>query len=462
MMQGNEVLRFLKGLTLVAILAAVILPGMQYFLSSKITLMVNQWIANISPYARVSYENIDIGLRGTINLRNATVDLQFGQQPKLEIQRISLRFPELYDLYQLSLKGDYSLVPESLAVELQGMNLFFLDTPLLEAHFSKRNEQLSTNLTGTCRNNPLFGPVQLKSMGYTPSNLVNLGLRYRFHDFNQTLDLSIDTEIQGLGFTTLGMSIDNVSHLDWETVTRGRFGLKQLSFLYQDDGYINRKVRYCTQGTGVSTAEYIAREASREDRYYAALWGVIPGVSVRDAYQDFLNKPETVSISLEFQSPFILDHNYWGEAVPVVSQRYVSINNREIIAPELTIVPGEMSKKVGDLQAILFSNAEQALTDTHGANSTLQHDQSISLPEEEIDQRAVYVGKHIQYQSVELNSLSEGERRQIRVTLDNGRQYEGFIDSLNENELQLQSPQAGGEIVLPVQLERIAQLEIKM
>ena len=137
MMQGNEVLRFLKGLTLVAILAAVILPGMQYFLSSKITLMVNQWIANISPYARVSYENIDIGLRGTINLRNATVDLQFGQQPKLEIQRISLRFPELYDLYQLSLKGDYSLVPESLAVELQGMNLFFLDTPLLEAFFQE-------------------------------------------------------------------------------------------------------------------------------------------------------------------------------------------------------------------------------------------------------------------------------------------------------------------------------------
>ncbi|WP_066013354.1 hypothetical protein [Endozoicomonas atrinae] len=118
MMQGNEVLRFLKGLTLVAILAAVILPGMKYFLSSKITLMVNQWIANISPYARVSYEIIDIDLSGIIKLRNATVDLQFGQQPKLEIQRISLRFPELYDLYQLALKGDYSLVPESLAVEL--------------------------------------------------------------------------------------------------------------------------------------------------------------------------------------------------------------------------------------------------------------------------------------------------------------------------------------------------------
>ena len=457
-------LRFLKGLTLVTILAAVILPGMKYFLSSKITLMVNQWIANISPYARVSYEIIDIDLSGIIKLRNATVDLQFGQQPKLKIQRISLRFPELYDLYQLALKGDYSLVPASLAVELQGMNLFFLDNPLLEAHFSKRNEQLNTSLTGTCKNHLLLGPAQLKSMGYTPSTLVNLGLQYRFHDFNQTLDVSIDTEIQGFGFTTLGMSIDNVSHLDWQALKTETPGLKQLSFVYQDDGYINRKVRFCTQRSGTSIAEYIAREVSRENQYYAALWGVIPGGSIRDAYQDFLNKPETVSISLEFQSPFLLNRQYWKDSVPVVSQRFVSINNKEIIAPMLTIIPEEMSKKVGDLQAVILSSTEPPEVDGHRENTISEQsdDHPVSLPEEEIDPRAVYVGKHIQYQPVELTSLSAGEMRQIRITLRNGRKYEGFLDSLNEKELQLKSLQAGGELVLPIQLEKISLLEIKM
>ncbi|MBO9482616.1 hypothetical protein J7439_14480 [Salinisphaera sp. G21_0] len=435
-----------------------------YFLSSKITLMVNQWVASLSPYARVSYEQIDIGLGGTIKLHNATIDLPSGQQHRLEIQRISLRFPELYGLYQPALTGDYSLIPQSLTVELQGMNLFFLDYPHLEAHFAKRNESLNTSLPEACHDQFLFGPAQLESMGYTSANLVNLGLRYQFHDFNQTLDLVFESEIQGLGFTTLGLSIDNISHLDRAAFKTETAGLKQLSFWYQDDGYISRKVRFCAQRSGVSTAEYVAREVSRENQYYAALWGVIPGDSIREAYQDFLNNPETVSISLEFQSPFLFNRQYREDDVPVVNQRSVSINNSEIIAPILTIVPGEISKKVAELQAILLSNVELPDVDSRRANPVSEpyDDQSASLPEQEIDLRAVYVGQHIRYQPVKLTSLTEGELRQIRITLSNGRQYEGIINSLSDSELQLKSLQSGGELVLPIKLERIVQLEIKM
>ncbi|ELT98578.1 hypothetical protein CAPTEDRAFT_186622, partial [Capitella teleta] len=329
--------------------------------------MVNQWIANISPYARVSYENIDIDLNGAIKLRNATVDVQYGQQPNLKVQRISIRFPELYDFYHLALKGDYSTVPDSLFVELQGMNLFFLDSPSLEKRYAARNKLLGAHLSGTCKKNLLFGPTQLKSMGYTPSTLLNLGLQYRHHDFNQTLDLSIDTEIQGLGFITLGMSIDNVSNLDWKIVNSDRLGLKQLSFLYQDDGYIHRKVQYCAQRSGVPIEEYIAREVSQDDRYYAMLWGVIPGASIRSAYQQFLYSPQTVSIDLRLQSPFRIDRQYWEEAIPVINQLYVSVNNKEIIAPGLNIIPKDLSEKVEDLQAIL-SHPEQPEKDDQNKN----------------------------------------------------------------------------------------------
>ncbi len=449
-------LRFLKGFTIVAILVAIILPGMRYFLSSKITLMVNQWIANISPYARVSYENIDIDLAGAIKLRNATVDVQYGQQPNLKVQRISIRLPELYDFYQLVLKGDYSLVPDSLAIELQGMNLFFLDSPHLAEHYAARNKLLGAHLSGTCEKNLLFGPTQLKSMGYTPSTLLNFGIQYRFHDFNQTLDLSIDSEIQGLGFITLGMSIDNVSHLDWEIVNSDRLGLKQLSFLYQDDGYIPRRVQYCAQRSGVPTEEYITREASQDDRYYAALWGVIPGASIRSAYQQFLYSPQTISINLGLQSPFRLDRQYWKNAIPVVSQLYVSVNNEEIIAPELNIIPEGLSGKLEDLRAIL-SRPEQPEKVDQNTNNI-----KIASLHEEIDQRAIYVGQHVQYKSVELTSLTTDERRQVKITLSNGRQHEGFIVSLNEKELQLKSLHAGGEVVMPVKLERISLFEIMM
>ncbi len=130
----------------------------------------------------------------------------------------------------------------------------------------------------------------------------------------------------------------------------------------------------------------------------------------------------------------------------------------------LTIIPEEMSKKVGDLQAVILSSTELTEVDGHRENTTSEQNDNhpVSLPEEEIDPRAVYVGKHIQYQPVEPASLTAGELRQIRITLSNGRQYEGFIDSLNEKELQLKSLQAGGELVLPVQLEKISLLEIKM
>ncbi|MFK0572518.1 hypothetical protein [Endozoicomonas sp.] len=101
-------LRFLKGLIIITILAVIVLPGMKYFLSSKITLMVNQWIANISPYARISYEKIDIDLGGIITLRNASIDIQHDQQPNFEVQRILIRFPEWHRLFLLAMKGEHS------------------------------------------------------------------------------------------------------------------------------------------------------------------------------------------------------------------------------------------------------------------------------------------------------------------------------------------------------------------
>lgn len=460
--QVNGVLRFLKGLTIAIILAVIILPGMSYFLSSKITLMVNQWIANISPYARISYEKIDLDLGGVITLRDATVDIQYGQQPNLAIQRISIRFPELFSLYRLALKDNYSQVPETLTLELQGMSLFFLESDHLAGHFVARNDLLGASLSGTCGKNLLFGPKQLSAIGYQPSTLMNLGVQYRFHDFNQSIDILFETEIQGLGFTTLGMSINNITHLGKETLRDQNQGIKQLTFSYQDDGYIDKKVQYCARQSSVSPEEYIATEISRSDRYYADIWGVIPGPSIKNAYRMLLQDPQTVSINLELQSPFPLNRQYWETEIPVVSQLYVSVNNRDIIAPELNIIPTGLKGKVDDLLAILSQPEDQEMrNDSSEAIEVKRHEQANPFPEE-LNQREVYVGQHLRYHPIELTALTKDELRQIRITLINGRKYEGFLNRLSEEELKIKSMQAGGEMILPVQLERISLLEVMM
>ncbi|MFK0572517.1 hypothetical protein [Endozoicomonas sp.] len=182
---------------------------------------------------------------------------------------------------------------------------------------------------------------------------MNLGMQYRFHEFDQSLDVLFETEIQGLGFINLGMSISNVTHLGRESLSSQDKGLKQLTFSYQDDGYINRKVQYCARQSDVSPDEYIATEVSRSDQSYSDISGVVPGPSIKDAYSTFLQAPKSVSISLELPSSFPLNRQYWESEIPAIRQLYVSVNNREIIAPELNIIPTGLNGKVDDLLAIL-------------------------------------------------------------------------------------------------------------
>ncbi|MFK0572516.1 hypothetical protein [Endozoicomonas sp.] len=81
---------------------------------------------------------------------------------------------------------------------------------------------------------------------------------------------------------------------------------------------------------------------------------------------------------------------------------------------------------------------------------------------EALNQREVYTGQHLRYHPIELTALTEDELRKIRIKINNGREYEGFLDSLNTEKLQLKSLQDGGEVIRPFQLERITLLEVMM
>ena len=301
-------LRFIKGIFIITAFLAVILPAMGFFLSSKISLMVNQWIAAISPYARVSYGAMDIDLNGQVTLFNTSVDFQNDDAPPVHIQQIQLSFPDLFNTYKMALNGESYQAPDILNIDLQGIRLFFLDSNQLSHHFATRNALLNSHHSVACGSSYLMGPQQLQDMGYSQSNLMNISVHFQYFNLNQTLDVVFNTEVQALGFTTIGLTLDRVSSLTPGALFGNKtVRMERLSFDYLDDGYIDRKLSYCSRMSGLSRDRYIASMGTQNADFYNAIWGMIPGSTVRTAYESFLRNPQRMSFNMEFQHPLPVD-----------------------------------------------------------------------------------------------------------------------------------------------------------
>ncbi|WP_067514770.1 hypothetical protein [Endozoicomonas ascidiicola] len=455
--------RLLKGIFIVSVLLASIAAGMGYFFSNKIGLMANQWVANLSPYVRISYENLDVDLSGKVILNNAYVDIQNDTQPPIHVQRIVVRFPDIYGLYQMAMSGDFYHVPPRLNIEFQGARLFFLDNSRLASHFTVRNALLNSNSVATCGANYLMGPKQLKRMGYSSNTLFNLGVNFEYFAFNQTMDLVFDAEIQGLGFSTLGMTLSNVAGLHYEALDAGdKVAIQRLSINYLDDGYTDKKVSFCANASGISKARYINNLVTQDDAYFSSVWGIIPGQEFRATYGSFFQNPRRIAINLELQQPLPLAKLDWDSTPPPISQLYIAINNKELLMPELTLNPVALGNRVDDLlMAFTQPEVPKPLPETKAA--PVVDTQVPAQPStEDRGQREMYTGQHQVFTPISIEELAEGEPRPIRITLFSGRQYEGLLESLDERLMKLKSDQAGGEVIRPVTLSRIASVEVLM
>ena len=143
-----------------------------------------------------------------------------------------------------------------------------------------------------------------------------------------------------------------------------------------------------------------------------------------------------------------------------LSQLFIAVNDDEVFAPDLKLNPVATGNLIDDY-LVLFKEPEPIKPATTQVPAVVEQTTPVNhTSTEDRNQRDIYAGLHQQYTAILVENLTPEESRQLRVTLNDGRQYEGFIKALDKKWLDLKSNQPGGEVVRPVQLSSIYTLEV--
>ena len=449
--------RFIKRLSFIAVVLVVSLFGFKLFIENKLELIINQWVIKTSPYINIRFKQLDAKINGSVSLKDVQIKLVKINTPPITIERLFINISDLSSLYRLIFTGELDKIPDSLTMRFEGIDLMMLESPLLNSSLENTNKMVASQVASTCGNVYAIGPEQLKAMGYGKTILSNLGIRYQYDKFSDSLDLYIDTEMQGIGFITSRAVIENLSNLNPVVVKPEQLELSKLSLSYIDDGFLSRKIQYCADQEGIETIEYIEKETNQEDQYYSKIYGLIPNNTVKLAYGKLLTNPTSFKLDTALPSGFRPDHLNMYDSKDWLTLMNISLEvNGEPVDPVNLQLTSQALQSVFQKTKVEVEALSLPETDQQIAKVTAAHKSTFRK------ERDKYTGKNQSYQAVSTNSLFKYINRKIKVEVEKGKEYEGVFLGVAKERIQLRRESSSGVVTFPIHLTRIQSVQVLM
>jgi len=243
----------------------------------------------MAPFAEVSYGSVYAHPDGTVGVNNLVISPRQMHAPvSIDAVRIRAGNP-LFFLFG----GDAP--PEQLNVSLKRMRqgldseLFRMAQQQSDLMLESNPLYVSPNALG-CGNVRQFDINTMKRMGFSEM-LMDINLDYRGDNQARKVHLDLFVDIQDLAETRMEMAISaDPSQLQNPMMASGNARLETLSFSYADQGYNQRRDRFCAAESGIKPDEY-----RQQHRQLFVQWLNASGVELPDslltAYFD-LQKPD--------------------------------------------------------------------------------------------------------------------------------------------------------------------------
>jgi len=193
-------------------------------------------------------------------------------------------------------KGEF---PENLGFAIDD---FYLDlhgeTAQWLDRLVKRMQPVYASERKLCAGKSIFGPSDYKEMGYTRLRS-NMRLAYNFSKNNKSLNIQITAGTHNMGEIDAYINIINIGSMSSnEVMQAGMPQLANVEISYKDQTYAPRIVKYCSALSNMKKEDFINAEIKQSDKYFYMIWGFAPGHGLREAYKDFLLKPDLVTLTM--------------------------------------------------------------------------------------------------------------------------------------------------------------------
>ena len=423
---------FLKKLFVLILLLAGLAAGSKFILEYKLERQLEQAIASVSSRANVRYQSLEIDIDGGINIHGLSIEPRDNTLGRTWVDRVRISGGGKVFVVNTALQLSENTVPDVLSVELQGVDLGFLQSEFLASLVEQKNAEFKGKVEPRCGDAQYLAAAAWSEMGYSKI-IFDADLSYAYSYSNSSLMLSVDAVVPTMFDGRIKAVLGNVSQVvPSMSMFAALPSLKLLELDYTDRGYVQQMTRYCADEMQVTAAAYIEREISRDDTYYLEALGVIPGVAVRRAYQKFLQQPQSISFAMYPAEDLELKNLPHYPVQEWVSAFKLSLLvNTEAVTPlEFSLTPTLKSLSIEEIEGRPVVEL---------------------VPEPEYQPQCVGVDKR---------DLSQYVGYKIRVYSINGRMREGVFKGVRNGNIDMISKKYGSKMGVSVSVFSAERVEV--
>jgi len=435
--------------TLLAILALV--AGINGYIHHQFKTNIDNTLSSIRPFAQVKYSDLTTSIfSGEVKLQNVRIAGDFLPE-EIALGNITFETPGF--AYMLNgpeniKKGEF---PEHLGFAIDD---FYLDlhgeTAKWLDRLVKRVQPVFATERKICagKSKSIFGPSDYKEMGYTRI-LSNMRMAYDFNKSKKTLNIVIDENSRKIGNLKVNINISNIGGMSSDKMMQnGMPRLDNLEVIYKDDTYTPRLLKYCAELSNMKKEEFIDAEVKQSDNYFYMVWGFAPGLGLRDAYKDFLLKPDLVTLTMaqsEEFNPMMLPTMSADEIISALNVR-LKINGLLVTDMSYTLPPVEFTE-----------NFERRMAKSLDFESLLRGDPI--KPPAPVITRKVYEKAPAKYHKIKLSNINKHVSDFVHVTTKNGNKRNGQLIRVDKINLYVQKKVKGGKFTMTVPRTKVKTIE---
>lgn len=436
---------------LIAVLLAVLalVAGINGYIHHQFKTNIDNSLSALQMFAEVKYSDLSTSiLSGKVELKNVRVSAQFLPET-ITLGDVTLETPGF--LYMLSgpenaKKGEF---PDHLGFSIDNFSLDMnSETADWLDKLVKRMQPIYAENRKICGGKSIFGPSEYKEMGYTRV-MSNMRMAYDFNKSQKTLNIDIKGKTRNMGHVKANVLISNISTMKTGNMAMGGMPkLTSVEVVYKDDTYIPRVIKYCSEQDKTEKQKFIEAEVKQPDEYFYRLWGFAPGDGLRDAYKDFLIKPDLVTLTLrpgEEFNPMAITMMSSEEIMDALNIR-LKINGLLVTDLSYKPAPKEFAEKFN--RRIANSLDFKAI----------MRGEPIKPPAPVVKPKVVKK-KVLGYHKITVAKAPQHISDFVRITTKTGNKRKGQLMRIDKNNLYVQKKVSGGKFTMTVPRAKIKTIE---
>lgn len=423
----------MKKILLLLVLVAVVIGGIKGFIYYQVTSQLDDAIATLSPFARISYEGVSSDLQGGVSVQGVKVKA-YGNDLALDIDEVQVKFPDIQTLLFIGDDLKKQKPPESMSLSLNHMRMDLQSLKPYMTQLQSQNPQSfqDYHLLG-CGELATADPLTVfQKLGYSQLDS-SVRMSYRWDRISKNFTVKSEARWHDMSGSEAIIDLGDIATLSAAAMI-SEPELKRISISFEDEGYNKRLVDYCAANQGISGEEFITLHMAM---LRAALTeqGIQLGENLFEVYRYYLNSEGPLKLQMfpgSFQQLARLDMFKPSDLPALLG---LEIHKGDEVIRDISFDWDE--NKFNKTLATMRAKPEVAVKQ-----------QKISKPV----QPEIPEGSYVE---IDVSQLDQQMNKMLRIKTSDNRQLEGVLKKINDTRIFIDVPMGGGSATLPINIADI-------